>query len=108
MTPTELQQLALVDGTGGVQFGVKVVPGASRTKVMGLLGDALKLAVAAPPEGGKANRAVVALLAEALGADRANVQIVSGQTQPLKRVFIAGLNAAQVRERLARIELKPR
>ena len=46
---------------------VKVVPGAARSEVAGRLGAAVKVRVAAPPEGGQANRAVCALLAERLG-----------------------------------------
>jgi len=52
----------------GVRIALKVVPGASRDRVMGTLGDALKVAVSKPPEGGAANRAVVQLLAAALAA----------------------------------------
>ncbi|MGD8452251.1 MAG: DUF167 domain-containing protein [Phycisphaerae bacterium] len=90
----------VIEHEGGVEFHVKVVPGASRTRVMGLWGTALKVAVAAPPEGGKANAAVVALLAKTLEVSRGAVRIVSGQTQPRKRVSVAGLTAEAVRERL--------
>ena len=52
----------------GAQFAIKVVPGASRDRIVGVLGSALKVAVSKPPQGGAANRAVVELLAEALEA----------------------------------------
>ena len=70
---------------------VKVVPGAKRTRLAGVLGDRLKLQVAAPPEDGKANAAVIALLAETLGIDRSRVELLSGASNPRKtfRVGVA-------------------
>ncbi len=96
----EATGLQIVDRPGGIELLVKVVPGASRTRIAGQLGNALKVAVAAPPEGGQANRALVALLAELLGVRKADVQIISGHSQPLKRVAIAGVSAATARQRL--------
>jgi uncharacterized protein (TIGR00251 family) len=91
----------LRDTPQGARLVVKVVPGASRDRLVGALGRALKLAVAAPPEGGKANAAVCKLLARSLGVKAADVTIVSGHTQPLKQVAVQGLTAADVRQRLA-------
>jgi len=88
--------LALRETAHGVELTVKVVPGSSRDRIVGVLGDALKIAVAAPPEKGKANRAVVDVLAKALGVKRNTVQIVAGHTQPRKNVLIAGVSAEQV------------
>ncbi len=100
MDAAEVNALALVATPGGVQLDVKVVPGASRTKIAGVLGTALKLAVAAPPEGGKANAAVIKLLAATFGVKRGEVAIVSGHTQPHKRVVVAGLTVEKTRELL--------
>lgn len=99
--PIDLSNVAFVNKPGGVEFTVKVVPGASRTTLAGVLGTALKVSVAAPPEAGKANAAVVKLLADALGVKKSHVSIVSGHTQPLKRVAVAGLSAAAAQQRLA-------
>src|SRR5438309_9293891 len=63
---------------------VKVVPGASRNRVVGMLGDALKVQVAAAPEKGKANEAVRAVLAEFFGVKIGQVELISGQTRPRK------------------------
>lgn len=93
-------RLAIVERGDGVELNVKVVPGASRTKISGILGTALKVTVAAPPEGGKANAAVVKLLASLLGLQRRDVQIVGGRTRPLKRIRLAGLSAEEARRRL--------
>lgn len=69
-----------------IRLQVKVVPGAGRAGVSGWMGDRLKIRVTAPPEKGKANGAVVDLLAETLGVPRARVRIVSGASSPLKTV----------------------
>ena len=80
---------------------VKVVPGASRDRVVGRYGDALKVQVSAPPEGGKANKAVLALLAEALGVRPNQLRLVRGATQSRKVVEVDGLPQAEVDARLA-------
>lgn len=86
---------------GGVQFAVKVVPGATRDRIVGPLGEALKVQVAAPPEQGKANAAVCAVLATALGVNARDVQVVSGHGNPRKVVAVRGIDASAVHERLA-------
>lgn len=98
--PNSGDAIELIERAGGVEFAVKVVPGASRTRIVGRWGEALKVAVAAPPEGGKANSALVALLAKTFGVGRGAVTIVAGQSQPRKRVSVSGLTAGAVRERL--------
>lgn len=98
--PADRPRLEIVARAGGVEFAVKVVPGASRTKIVGVLGSALKVAIAAPPEGGKANAALVELLADALGVKKADVAVVSGHGQALKRVAVRGVDEAGVRRRL--------
>jgi uncharacterized protein len=85
------------DGEGGCLIDLKVVPGARRDGIVGPLGDRLKVRVAAPPEDGKANRAVCELLASALGLRRQDVTIVAGETSPEKTARIAGREPDQVR-----------
>jgi hypothetical protein len=80
---------------------VKVVPGASRSRVVGKLGDAWKIAVAKPPSGGQANAAVVELLAEVLGVPRNAITIVAGQSNPRKTLEIAGVDAAHIEAALS-------
>ena len=79
---------------------VKVVPGSSRTKIDGWLGDALKVRVSAKPEKGRANDAVVTLLAETLGIRRQDISISSGGTSPRKSFIINDLSDSEVRSRL--------
>ncbi|MFP4145436.1 MAG: DUF167 domain-containing protein [Phycisphaeraceae bacterium] len=84
---------------GGTLIRLKVVPGASRTRLMGMLGDRLKVQLAAPPEGGKANQALCRFLAKLLGCSRSDIVIAAGATQPLKTVA-APLAPAEVAGRL--------
>jgi hypothetical protein len=84
----------------GAILAVKVVPGSSRERVVGLLGDRLKVAVQKPAERGEANKAVCALLARVLGVRPGDVQIVHGQGRPEKNVLIRGFSVEEVLRRL--------
>jgi uncharacterized protein (TIGR00251 family) len=75
----------------GVDLWLKVVPGSSRTVIVGPLGDRLKVKVAAPPEGGKANKEVVAVIRKWTGAK--DVAVVGGRTNPEKTVRVVGIAA---------------
>lgn len=83
-----------------VRLPVKVVPRASRDGIAGWLGDALKVHVSAPPERGRANAAVEATVAAALGVPKESVQIVAGRATPRKVIEISGLSGAEVSKRL--------
>lgn len=85
---------------GGVELDLKVVPGASRERIVGRLGDALKVQVAAPPERGQANAAVIALVARRLGLQRKDIRIVRGTTSPHKTLLIHGGRPEQITEAL--------
>ena len=85
---------------GSLLVGLKVVPGASRQRIVGLHGDRLKVAVSAPPEAGKANIAVCQLLAETLGLAARNVTLHAGGGTPFKTVRMVGLTAEQLCQRL--------
>jgi len=74
-----------VDRTAGeLRIRVKAVPGSSRDRLAGALGDRLKVCVAAPPEGGKANAAIAAMLADALGVPERSIVLRVGGSTPLK------------------------
>lgn len=88
--------------TKTARLRLKVVPGAARSGVVGWLGPALKIRVTAPPEKGKANAAVTALLAAELGLPPAAVKIVSGGGSPNKVVEIEGRSEAEVLRRLGK------
>ena len=84
----------------GVALRLKIVPGASRTKVVGMLGDRLKLAVAAPAEGGKANKAVCSLLAQLFDLPDRDVRITAGLTTPMKTAEMLGVSLCGAVDRL--------
>ena len=71
---------------------VHAQPGARRTEVAGLHGDALKIRVAAPPVEGKANEALVAFIAEALGIPKRAVSLAKGELSREKLVRVADPN----------------
>ncbi|MDP2950599.1 MAG: DUF167 domain-containing protein [Chloroflexota bacterium] len=79
---------------------LKVSAGASRDAVAGWQEDVLRVRVATPPERGKANEAVLRLLAAALGVERRRLRIVRGHTSRDKLVQVDGLDQAEIRARL--------
>ncbi len=84
-----------------MRLRLRVAPGASRSGVVGRYGDAWKLRVAAPAESGRANEAVVRLLAETLALPRAAVRLVSGHGARDKIVELAGVEPEQIERRLS-------
>ena len=86
------------------QLEVRVQPRAKRNALEAVEGQALKAYVTAPPEGGKANDALVALLAKALGVAKDRVGIVRGHRGRIKLVRIEGLAEPEARRRLAESE----
>lgn len=91
------------DATGAVLLKVAARPGASRSAVQGLAGDALKVAIQAPPEKGKANDELVRFLAKVLGLRRPQVTLVKGETSRDKVVRIEGVTADELRAALERL-----
>jgi uncharacterized protein (TIGR00251 family) len=84
----------------GTTFAVKVHPRAKKNAITGQVGDALKLALTAPPIDGKANDACVAFFAKLLKVPRSSVTIAAGQTSRNKVIRVEGLSADDVRQRL--------
>jgi uncharacterized protein len=84
---------------GAIQFAVKVSPRASRQGIEGLIRDEkgaklLKIAVNAPPEDGKANRELLALLAKTIGIAKSRLSLVSGETARKKVLRLEAVDAA--------------
>ena len=80
---------------------LRVAPGASAPGVVGRHGDSWKVRVAAAPERGRANDAVLELLADTLAVPRASVTLVSGNSSRNKVVELSGLTADEIERRLA-------
>ena len=83
-----------------LRIALKVVPGSTREGIAGWLGDALKVRVRAPAEAGRANAAVVRVVAEALGLPADSVRIASGASSPKKILAIDGIDLAALRARV--------
>ena len=92
--------IALVDRADGCVVPVHAQPGARRNAIVGAHGDALKIAVTAPADQGKANAAILEVLARELGLKNAQVELISGQTGRAKRILVRNMTAAEVRLRL--------
>jgi uncharacterized protein len=86
----------ITEKDGAVTVDIQVKPRASREGVGPVQGDRLCVAVNAPPVDGKANAAVVRVLAETFGVPRSAVTIVRGETGKKKTVRLAGVTAAAV------------
>ncbi len=70
-----------------------IQPGAKKSEVVGLHGDALKVRVASPPVDGKANEALIAFIADQFGLPKRAVQLVKGDTSRAKTVLVASAKA---------------
>jgi uncharacterized protein (TIGR00251 family) len=92
--------LTLEQSAHGVILPVSAHAGARRNAILGIRGGALRVAVTAAPEKGKANQAIVALLSKTLGVPKSAIEIASGDTSRQKRLLIHGLGVDDVREAL--------
>ena len=95
----DLSALAITDTPEGCTFAVKVVPGSSRDRVVGVLGQSLKVAVSSPAEKGAANKALLKVLAKQFNLRPNELRILSGHSQPRKRVLAINISAQQLRLR---------
>ncbi len=88
------------DAREGATFAVKVHPRARKNAITGEVGDALKVALTAPPVEGRANEACIEFFAEVLNVPRSSVSIAAGQSSRNKVIRVAGVSAEEVRRRL--------
>jgi uncharacterized protein len=88
------------DTPQGATFTVRVQPRARKNAIVGELGDALKLALTAPPVEGRANETCLEFLAEFLKVPRSSITIAAGETSRNKVIRIFGMSADELRRRL--------
>jgi uncharacterized protein (TIGR00251 family) len=95
--------IAITDHAEGCVLPVRAQPGARRPGVQGEQAGALKVAVSAPPQDGRANEALVEALREALGVRRSQVELLAGATGRDKKFLIRGLTRAELERRVAEL-----
>ncbi len=99
-----MNSLEVNEKTDGVIIQVRAQPGAKRNAVTGTHDGALKIAVSAAPERGKANEAIIEVLADFLLVPRSHIQQISGATHRQKAFYIKGITAEMVMEKLSASE----
>jgi uncharacterized protein (TIGR00251 family) len=87
----------------GCVLSVRAQPGARRNAIVGVQGGALKVAVTAPPDKGRANDALVEVLAEALGLKRSHIELISGQTNRHKKFLVRNMTADALQNHLGKL-----
>ncbi len=92
---------------GGTRLDLKVVPGGARDQIVGPHGERLRVKVSRPAAGGQANRALLALLAGALGVPARDLEITAGHASTEKRVLVSGLAPAEAVRLLAEASSGP-
>jgi uncharacterized protein (TIGR00251 family) len=92
--------IPLQESGSGIAFAVKVHPRAKKNAITGELGDALKVSLTTPPIEGRANEACIEFFAKLLKVPRSSVTIASGQTSRNKVIRVAGISAAELRNRI--------
>ncbi|MFI5111215.1 MAG: DUF167 domain-containing protein [Terriglobales bacterium] len=95
--------LKISDTPSGATFSVRLHPRAKKNAITGMLGDALKISLTAPPLEGRANHACIEFLADVLKLPRSSITIAAGQTSRNKLIRISGVSAADVEARLRRV-----
>ncbi len=93
--------IAIAEHPEGCVLPVRAQPAARKAGVIGEQGGALKVAVTAPPEDGRANKALIEELREVLSLKRSQVELLGGQTSRDKKFLIRGLTRAELASRLA-------
>ena len=91
------------ENTKGISLAVKVQPRAQKNAVAGVVGEALKLALTAPPVEGRANEALVEFVAELFRIPRSSVTIASGLSSRNKVIRLTGVSRPAVEQRLMAI-----
>jgi len=92
--------LDIVTTNSGIILSIRTQPGSSKNRIIGEYGGRLKLAVTAAPEKGRANKAVIELLADTLHISESSIHIISGESSRDKRLMIEGLTPEDIKSLL--------
>src|SRR5947209_16366085 len=95
--------IAITEHAEGCVLPVCAQPGARRAGVQGEQNGALKVAVTAPAQDGRANDALLEVLRDELGLKRSQVALLAGPTSRDKRFLVRGLSRAELLERITRL-----
>ena len=95
--------IQIIDHADGCILAIRAQPGARRNELVGEHAGALKIAVTAPPEQGRANEAILELLCDRLGLKKGRVELLSGAGNRNKKVFIRTMVAAHLAAELSRL-----
>jgi len=87
---------------GSVILSVRVQPRAPRTNIVGELGGALKIRLAAPPVDGKANEELIRFFAQIFNLPRKEIEIISGEKSRNKQLRINGISVDQIRREITK------
>ena len=95
-----MSDLKIENTDGGITFAAKIVPASSKTQISGILDGMLKVKISAAPEKGKANQCLISFLAEKLALKKNAIEIISGQTNPIKHIRIQGIDSTVFLQKL--------
>jgi uncharacterized protein (TIGR00251 family) len=100
--------IALSDHPEGVLLPVRAQPGARKAGVLSEQAGSLKVAVTAPPEDGRANKALLEVLREALDLKRSQIELASGETSREKKFLVRGVTREELAKRITELALPAR
>lgn len=92
--------IQIVDHAEGCVVNVRAQPNARHNMLVGQQGGALKVAVTAPPDKGKANDSIVLVIADSLGLKRSQVELIAGATSRAKKYLVRNMTAEELRGKL--------
>ena len=99
-----MDAISLRQKANGIELKVRVIPNAKKSAVKGIWQESLKISIAAPPEGGRANRALCDFCAGLFGLAKKEVSITHGEKSRNKTVLLRTINASRIRSILAEID----
>lgn len=80
--------LQIQEKSDGIAFKIQVQPRSSKNMIVGLMGDALKIKLTAPPVDNAANKLCIAFLSDRLNVPKSRLQIISGHTGKTKQIML--------------------